>query len=146
TEVKKEEKKKSVAGVQTSLFFTNAPETLVAPSLESEVEVELSATTQYKTIHDVKHKYEVVDTAEKRKALIADLSKQKSFCFDTETTGVDTNNTELVGMSFSFKPFEAYYVPVPENYNEALGIVNEFKNVFENEKIDKLAQNLKFDM
>jgi DNA polymerase-1 len=145
-EAVKEEKKKSVDGVQTSLFFTNAPETLVATSLESEVEVELPPSTQYKTIHDVKHKYEIVDTPVKRKGLIADLSKQKSFCFDTETTGVDTNNNELVGMSFSIKPFEGYYVPIPSNYNEALTIVSEFKSVFENENIEKLGQNLKFDM
>jgi len=148
---KAEEKKKPAAGVQTSLFFTNAPETVIATSLETEVEIsvateESASSVSHKTIHDVPHSYELVDTKEKREALIAQLSKQKSFCFDTETTSVDTNNAELVGMSFSFKAKEGYYVPVPANYNEAHGIVNEFKSVFENEKINKLAQNMKFDM
>ncbi len=98
------------------------------------------------TIKDIPHKYELVDTKEKRKKLIAELSKQKSFCFDTETTGTDAHNVELVGMSFSFKPTEAYYIPVTENYNEAQSIVNEFKEIFENEKTEKVGQNIKYDM
>jgi len=98
------------------------------------------------TIKDVKHTYHLVDTKEKRKKLIAELSKQKSFCFDTETTGIDAHNVELVGMSFSFKEKEAYYIPVPENYNEAHAITDEFKEIFENEKIEKIGQNIKYDM
>ena len=74
------------------------------------------------------------------------MGKQKSFCFDTETTGTDAHNVELVGMSFSFKPFEAYYIPVPENYNEAQAVANEFKEIFENESIEKIGQNIKYDM
>jgi len=98
------------------------------------------------TIKDVSHTYHLIDTKEKRKKLIADLSKQKSFCFDTETTGTDAHNVELVGMSFSFKEHEAYYIPVPENYNEAHTIANEFKEIFEDEKIEKIGQNIKYDM
>ena len=59
------------------------------------------------TIKDVAHTYHVVDTKEKRKKLIAELSKQKSICFDTETTGTDAHNVELVGISFAFKPFRS---------------------------------------
>ncbi|MBI3502167.1 MAG: DNA polymerase I [Bacteroidetes bacterium] len=98
------------------------------------------------TIKDIPHTYHLVDTKEKRKKLIAELSRQKSICFDTETTGTDAHNVELVGISFSFKPTEAYYIPVPENYNEAQAIVNEFKEIFENEKIEKSGQNIKYDM
>ncbi len=98
------------------------------------------------TIKDAKHTYHLVDTKEKRQKLIAELSKQKSFCFDTETTGTDAHNVELVGMSFSFKEKEAYYIPVPENYNEAHAITNEFKGVFEDESIEKIGQNIKYDM
>ncbi|MBI4945169.1 MAG: DNA polymerase I [Bacteroidetes bacterium] len=97
-------------------------------------------------ISSVPHTYHLVDTKEKRKKLIAELSKQKFICFDTETTGTDAHNVELVGMSFSFKEHEAYYIPVPENYNETLAIVNEFKEVFEDEKIEKIGQNIKYDM
>ncbi|MBI4931595.1 MAG: DNA polymerase I [Bacteroidetes bacterium] len=98
------------------------------------------------TIKDVAHTYHLIDTKEKRKNLIAELSKQKSFCFDTETTGTDAHNVELVGMSFSFNEHEAYYIPVPENYNEAHAIANEFKEVFEDERIEKVGQNIKYDM
>lgn len=98
------------------------------------------------TIKDTAHTYYLVDTKEKRKKLIVELSKQKSICFDTETTGTDAHNVELVGMSFSFRPFEAYYVPVSENYNEAQAVANEFKEVFEDEGIEKTGQNIKYDM
>jgi DNA polymerase I len=147
--VKIEVKKKSSPGVQTSLFFTNAPETKIAYQIEEDISpdgTQQAVAVNYKTIHDVQHSYSLVDTKEKRAELVALLSKQKSFCFDTETTGTDVNNTELVGMSFSVKAHEGYYVPIPANYNEAYNIVTEFKPIFEDEKIDKLAQNMKFDM
>ena len=98
------------------------------------------------TIHSTKHQYYLVNTSEQRGDLIKLLADQKSFCFDTETTGIDANNSELVGMSFSIKPHEAYYIPLPGNYNEALKIVGEFKPVFENPDIEKIGQNLKFDI
>jgi DNA polymerase-1 len=68
------------------------------------------------------------------------------FCFDTETTGLDANNVELVGMSFATKPGEAWFVPVPQKYADALEIVTEFSAVFSNEKIGKTGQNLKYDI
>src|SRR5690606_29628989 len=76
---------------------------------------------------------------------IALLGKQKSFCFDTETTGINPLTAELVGMSFSFKKGEAYYVPVSENRTEAEKVVKEFKHIFENEA-EKVGQNLKYDI
>lgn len=94
------------------------------------------------TIHD----YRIAEDHEKRKKLIEILEKQESFCFDTETTGLDVHDTELVGMSFSVKPHEAWYVPLPENYNETFQIVQEFKDVLEDERIGKTGQNLKFDI
>ncbi|MFI5219369.1 MAG: DNA polymerase I [Bacteroidia bacterium] len=111
-----------------------------------EVAEETPAAHNHQTIETVKHTYHVVDSTEKIKKLIAQLEKQKSFCFDTETTGLDVNLAELVGMSFSFNPHEAYYVPVPANYDDAHKIVNEFKPVFENDKIEKIGQNIKYDM
>ena len=95
---------------------------------------------------DTEHQYHLVNTKNEREKLIKNLLQQKNICFDTETTGVDANNTELVGMSFSYKTGEAYFVPLPENYDDALSIVLEFKNVFENPEIEKTGQNLKFDI
>ena len=97
-------------------------------------------------IKDTKHNYYLLNEKNDRTKLIKNLLQQKNICFDTETTGVDANNTELVGMSFSYKTGEAYYIPMPENYDDALSIVSEFKTVFENSEIEKTGQNLKFDI
>ena len=98
------------------------------------------------TIETTPHTYHLADTAEKRAELINLLKNQKSICFDTETTGLSTHEAELVGMSFAFQPHEAWYVPLPENYHDSLHIVHEFKPVFEDEKIEKIGQNMKFDL
>ena len=98
------------------------------------------------TISDTPHTYILVTTPEARRELIRSLKKSKTFCFDTETTGVDPNNSELVGMSFSVKPHEAYYIPFPENYHETELIVQEFKEVLEDHAIEKVGQNMKFDI
>ena len=100
----------------------------------------------FQTISDTKHSYHLVDTDDKRKDLLEKLNKQKTFCFDTETTGLDPIVAEMVGISFSFKSGEAYYVPVPEDYQDALSMVNEFKELFENEGIGKTGQNIKYDI
>jgi DNA polymerase I len=91
-------------------------------------------------------KYYLVDSAEQRIKLIERLKKADKFCFDTETTGLDANNSELVGISFCFKPGEAFFVHLPDNYQACLEIVKEFKPFLENEKILKIGQNIKFDM
>ena len=98
-----------------------------------------------KNITNVDHTYHLMDTPEKRAELIQLLSKEKSICFDTETTGIDANEAEMVGISFSIKKHEGYYVPVPADTNEAQKIIDEFKSVFENENISKVGQNLKYD-
>ncbi|MBK6642091.1 MAG: DNA polymerase I [Bacteroidetes bacterium] len=98
------------------------------------------------TIDTIPHQYHLADTVEKRKSLIAQLENVKSFCFDTETTNIDANNAELVGLSFAITPHEAWYIPVPANYDEARELVHEFKAVFENKNIGKTGQNIKYDM
>ncbi|HEX8516619.1 MAG TPA: DNA polymerase I [Bacteroidia bacterium] len=100
----------------------------------------------YKTIKDTAHTYHVSDTKEKRGQLITELLQQPAVCFDSETTGLDANNVELVGFSFAWKAAEAFYVPIPDNYNEAQEIVNEFRPVFESESIMKIGQNIKYDI
>ncbi len=99
-----------------------------------------------KTLENTKHNYYLVDDEAKRKKLIAEIIKNRTFCFDTETTGIDANNTEMVGMSFCMKAGKACYVPLPDNYNETTKIVSEFKEVFEDSSIEKTGQNLKFDI
>ena len=71
---------------------------------------------------------------------------QTSVCFDTETTGIDALNAELVGMSFSYEKGKAFYVPFPENQEEAQILADKFKPFFENETIEKIGQNLKYDL
>jgi len=105
-----------------------------------------AANSSMKDIHNTPHQYFYIDTLEKAKVLAEKLSRQKSFCFDTETTGLDPSSAELVGMSFCFKDHEAYYIPIPETYHEAVKRVAVFKEVFENEKIEKTGQNIKFDI
>lgn len=98
------------------------------------------------SIINTSHNYTLVDSEKGRKDLIETLSKQASFCFDTETTAVDANNAELVGLSFAYEIGTAFYVPLPENYNEALLILSEFKTLFEDEKTEKVGQNIKYDI
>ena len=102
--------------------------------------------SQKSNIHTTVHQYQLVDTPELRQSLIYFLNLQDSICFDTETTNIDAVEAELVGMSFAYRAGEGYYVPVPANQVEAQVIVDEFKVIFENEKIEKIAQNIKYDL
>ncbi|MHC1706772.1 MAG: DNA polymerase I [Bacteroidales bacterium] len=99
-----------------------------------------------KTIADVPHNYHLVDTGEKRKLLLEQLSGNAHFCFDTETTGLDAHQSELVGISFSFMPHEAWFLYLNGDYSETLDILQDFKPFFENENISKTGQNLKYDI
>ncbi len=115
-----------------------------APSSSSGREAQES--NGYRTLETTEHNYQLIDTPEKRKKLISELLEQKSVCFDTETTDIDPNLAELVGIAFSFQPQNAFYVPVPKDRKEALELVAEFKPFFENEEIEKIGQNLKYDL
>jgi DNA polymerase I len=99
-----------------------------------------------KNIENTPHTYYLIDDIQKRKDLISKLKTQKAICFDTETTGIDANNAELVGLSFSDTIGEAYYVPLSENQEECIAIVHEFKDIFENASIKKIGQNIKYDI
>lgn len=102
--------------------------------------------TNHQTIHTVPHDYHLVDDAHTRSRLIHFLSLQDEFCFDTETDSLDVHQANLVGLSFSYRKGEAYYVPLPENHLEAQSIVSEFKSIFEHPSIVKIGQNLKYDI
>jgi len=133
-------------GVQTDLFGDPVATGRTTMTLEVQDIAEPEFTTPSKNINTVPHEYHLADTVEKRKALIDILAQQKSFCFDTETTGTDANDCELVGLSFAVKPGEAWYVPVPEDQEATKAIVNEFREVMENPAIGKIGQNIKYDI
>lgn len=99
-----------------------------------------------KNIENVPHTYFLIDTPQKRAELIQQLTKQKSFCFDTETTGLNAFEAELVGMSFAYQHHEAYYIPFTENQDETTQILKEFSSLFENTNIEKIGQNIKYDI
>jgi DNA polymerase-1 len=132
-------------GYQTDLFGNE-----VTGRTSMVVEVTDIATppeaTNMKTIEDTPHEYHLADTPEKRNQLIILLKQHTSFCFDTETTGTDANDCEIVGMSFSVKAGEAWYVPIPADQKEAAAIVQEFKEIFEDPAIGKTGQNIKYDI
>lgn len=100
----------------------------------------------HKDIKSTTHFYHVADTPRLRAEIIKEILKSDEFCFDTETTGLDPHLDELVGISLSYKSHEAYYIPVPADQNEAMSVVGEFKELFANENILKIGQNMKFDI
>ncbi|MDB5133456.1 MAG: polA, partial [Mucilaginibacter sp.] len=132
--------------IQTDLFgdpvATNRTTMTVDISDITEVETNIVS----KNINNVPHEYHLAETFEKRSELISLLKQQKSICFDTETTGTDANNCELVGLSFAIKQGEAWYVPVPADQQLAQAIVDEFKPILEDAAISKTGQNIKYDI
>ena len=90
--------------------------------------------------------YQLIDTEEKRKEILQKLLSAKSVALDTETTHTEPMKAELVGMSFSDAENRAYYVPVPPDEAEAKKIVSEFRQLIENEEIEKVGQNIKYDI
>ncbi len=99
-----------------------------------------------KNIDNTEHDYKIAQTSEEIDELVSYLNQQVSICFDTETTGTDANCCDLVGLSFAVEVGKAWYVPVSENREECLRVVNLFKPIFENEAIEKVGQNLKYDI
>jgi DNA polymerase I len=103
-------------------------------------------TTEYKTIVTEKAKYHLITNEEERNHLRSLLLREKTVCFDTETTNIEAIEAELVGIAFSFKAKEAYYVACPPNRDETQHIVDSFKEFFESETIEKIGHNLKYDI
>ncbi|MBE6307461.1 MAG: DNA polymerase I [Bacteroidales bacterium] len=98
-----------------------------------------------KSATDTPHKYHLVDNEEAMWDLAALLGNASAFAFDTETTGIDAMQSELVGMSFAMQAHEAYYVPVPANRTDAEAVVEIFRSALENDRIEKIGQNIKYD-
>ena len=130
---------------------TPTPKKTVQPSLfdnvpETEQTDDSAPQSNLANIASIPHTYHLTDTPEKMWDLAALLSCASAFAFDTETTGVDPMNVELVGLSFALKEHEAYYIPIPEDQEKAREIVNIFKSALENPKSLKIGQNIKYDL
>ena len=100
----------------------------------------------YKTVEDTDHLYQYVNTELGQKLLLDKLLRQKSVCFDTETTSLNTLEARLVGIAFSYGQGKGYYLPIPEDEDGAKTVLNRFRPFFENESIEKIGQNLKYDI
>lgn len=145
--------KSAPEAVQTDLFgnIISSP-SASAPSKEeksssssSEPSVP-SVSPAGNNIHNTPHDYIAVTTEAEMKKLVAELKKHSEICFDTETTGLDANDAELVGMSFAVTPGEAWYVPCPADQEATKKILALFESLFQNDKITWVGQNLKYDM
>lgn len=99
-----------------------------------------------KTLQDVEHSYTCADTPEKIRGLAESLEGLKAFCFDTETTSINALEAGLVGIAFAWETGKSWYVPVPENREEAKKIIEIFRPALEDESILKVGQNLKYDI
>ena len=144
-------KKAIVSSGQMDLFGSLIPEKKLELFAENDYETltsnnEHQASKSKSNIENTVHEYHLIDTPELRKSLIHFLSLQDALCFDTETTSVNAVEADLIGMSFAYRAGEAYYVPVPTEKANAQAIVDEFKVIFENENIEKIAQNIKYDL
>lgn len=100
----------------------------------------------YNTLENTAHSYQIIHGDLGLRLLLQNLQNQSSVCFDTETTGLDALHAELVGISFSYEKGKGFYVPFPENQEEAQTLIEKFIPFFENESIEKIGQNLKYDL
>ncbi len=99
-----------------------------------------------KTIANVPHVYQNVTTGMAIKLFLQNLMQQTSVCFDTETTGLNPLTAQLVGIAFSWEASKGYYIPFPEDQNEAQKLIELLRPFFESESIEKIGQNLKYDI
>ena len=133
--LKKTEIKPKVVNTQLDLFSNFAPESAEEPKFSS-----------FETLSSTPHSYKLIETEEEAKKLRDLIFTNDFFVLDTETTSVNPMDAELVGLSFSVKENEAYYVAVPAKREEAVKIVNVFKKLYEDPKILKIGQNIKYDL
>ena len=131
------EGKKSARSVQIEgdLFAVNPTE-----------DTEVQKKTNLRGLNSVDHAYKLVDNENEMRELCQKFLSAKTLSLDTETTGTDAMTAELVGLSFAVEEFEAYYIPVPPEREEAQKIVDIFKPAYENPSSLKTGQNIKYDM
>lgn len=138
----KAEKPKKVENRQLSLFDEPAME----EADNSLFEPQSAASANRQTLETTPHEYHLVQTEADMQALVTLLSTADVISLDTETTSTNAIEAQLVGLSFAIEEKKAYYVPVPEQADEAQNIVKRFKAIYENPKTLKVGQNIKYDL
>lgn len=131
--------------VQTDLFG-NAMEIPVSKPKEEVVVEENPGLAADKNINNTPHNYFLIEGEEAILDLVKELSAQKEISFDTETTSVNANEAELVGLSFSFKPGEGYYTPCPDDEELVRNLLQYFVPLFSDESKIWIGQNIKYDL
>ena len=133
-------------GVQTDLFG-NIIEPAPVPKAEpAESGSEEESLPVDKNINNTPHHYTAVESDEDIKELVKTLQQHPEICFDTETTGIDANDAELVGLSFSVQPGTAWYVPCPADQKKTTEILSHFKPLFSDTTKTWIGQNTKYDL
>ena len=138
----KVENPKKVENRQLSLF----DEPAMAEADNNLFEPQSAASANRQTLETTPHEYHLVQTEADMQALVTLLSTADVISLDTETTSTNAIEAQLVGLSFAIEEKKAYYVPVPEQANEAQNIVNRFKPIYENPNTLKVGQNIKYDL
>ena len=128
--------------VQGDLFSSSSSAASSSPLLPNKTET----LVVLKNIDSTKHDYQLIDSQEKRKILISELETIKSFCFDTETTSLEEMDAEVLGLAISYENNKAYYVNMPNDFEDTKAVLGEFKHLFADITIEKIAQNLKYDL
>ncbi len=136
-------------GVQQDLFgnIVETPANNKATAKENENEAEAEPDlVGGANISNTPHNYHLLDTPAAIDAFLQQAMQQSEICFDSETTNIDANLAELVGLSFSFKPHEAYYIPCPADRSQTEAILKQLQPLFSNPSITWIGQNIKYDL
>ncbi|WP_200975250.1 DNA polymerase I [Echinicola sp. 20G] len=140
--------KKPTVKVNEQLGLFTGPQDAAVEEEEEDIEEvnPIPAPSQLDSVFSLAHDYHKVASLEDIQELVEYLEIQDELSFDTETTDLDPNRAELVGISFAYLSGEAFYIPIPEDQEEAKKLLAPLKPVFENEKITKIGQNIKYDV
>jgi DNA polymerase I len=145
---KSEDRSQKSESLQIDLFgnVIESPKPKAETITLNDSETEESNIVVDKNINNTAHEYTLINSSEQIKELVGLLITQPEICFDTETTSIDANEAELVGMSFSYKPGEAYYVPCPADQPATKKILQQFGTLFNKDSITWIGQNIKYDL
>lgn len=146
TELEFRQLTKRVLGEEPAAEFVGKQGELFGPQdVETAAEKEAEVRSELKTIADVEHNYILANDEKQIDKLVEVLKNSPTFCFDTETTDIEPINADLVGLSFSVKEHEAYYVPVPRERSAAILLLKKFESVFSDKQKELVGQNFKYD-
>ena len=140
---------RTIAAQIFSAQLNQQKETSNIPGKEESIpasEAENISENNIRNINNVEHEYILIEKEQDAKKLLTSLLKQKEFCFDTETTGLDFHSSEITGIAFSFENKKAYYVNLPSDFSSAKEMIQIFQPAFVNPGILKIGQNIKFDL